>query len=118
MEKYIAHEQIGYYCKDTEVWVNKRLSRMPYAQAGVISDGRGVSLISYSTLVCTISPEGWLTCTGTYSATTRKHIGAFMHEYGNGADYYTAKRCYEAGEAYNVFTGEILTLEEYARRAA
>lgn len=118
MVKYIAHEQIGYYCKDVEVWVDKRLSRMPSAQAGVISDKRGVSLISYSTLVCTIDPEGWLTCTGTYSATTRKHIGAFLHEYGNVADYHDAKRCYEKEEAYNIYTGEVLSLKEYARRAA
>lgn len=117
MVKYIAHEQRGYFCKDVEVLVDKRLDFMPCAQAGIVRDERGTHLISYSTLVCTISPDGWLTCTGTYSATTRKHIGAFLKECGGCADYYDAKRCYENNYALNLNTGEIRDLDESTEKA-
>ena len=49
-----------------------------------------ITLVSYSTPVITIDPEGWLTCNGLYSATTIKHISKFMRAYTNG-DYYDAK---------------------------
>lgn len=117
MVKYVAHEQIGYFCKDVEVLVDKRLDFMPYAQAGIVRDKRGTHLISYSTLVCTISPDGWLTCTGTYSATTRKHIGAFLKECGNGVNYYNAKYCYENSVEYNIYTGEIRDLADGVEKA-
>ena len=86
----------------------KKLSRMPYAQAHVriYNDGT-IDLISYTTRVCTIDPSGWLTCTGTYSATTRKHISAFMHEYGNGLGYYDAKKCYVDDIAMNLYSNMV-----------
>ena len=93
--------------------ITKKLSRMPYAQARVeIDENGGIYLVSYSTIVIIIDPQGWLSCTGTYSATTRKHISAFMHEYGNGAGYYTAKKCYEDNAIYNIYTGEIISLAD------
>ena len=115
MVQYTAHECIGYFARDTRVTVTRKLARMPYAQAGILEDGRGTHLISYSTLVCTVDPAGWLTCTGTYSATTRKHIGAFMREFPTPCGYYDAKRCYERDEALNIYTGEVMPLADYAR---
>ena len=91
----------------------KKLSAMPYAQAHVEIDAAGnIYLFSYITLVCILTYDGWLTCTGTYSQTTRKHIAAFMHEYvsypnGDCGSYYDAKRCFECGYRFNVLTGEI-----------
>lgn len=117
MKKYVAHEQIGYFCKDVEVLVDKRLDFMPYAQAGIRHSLHGTTLISYSTEVVTIDNMGWMTCTGTYSATTRKHIGAFLKECGKGANYYNAKYCYEHGVAYNIYTGEIRDLDESTEKA-
>lgn len=90
----------------------KKLAYMPYAQAHVEIDEHGnIYLFSYVTLVCAIE-DGWLSCTGTYSQTTRKHIGAFMREYvtwpnGDRGDYYTAKHCYEGNYKLNLETGEI-----------
>lgn len=111
MAQYTAHECWGVFRYKWIVNVDKRLSNMPYAQAGVIFGENGeVSLISYSTLVCTIDADGWLTCTGTYSQTTRKHIGAFMREYGHGLSYYDAKYCYEKDKALNIYTGEVKKL--------
>jgi hypothetical protein len=86
---------------------------MPYAQAHVEIDDEGNTyLFSYVTMVVEITADGWLTCTGTYSQTTRRHIGAFMREYvewpnGERGDYYTAKNAYLGNYRYNVNTGEI-----------
>ena len=91
----------------------KKLAYMPYAQAHVEIDADGnIYLFSYRTLVIELTHDGWLTCTGTYSATTRKHIGAFMREYvqfpnGERGNYFVAKRAYLGGYRFNVETGEI-----------
>ena len=84
------------------------LSAMPYAQATVrkYEDGT-IILQSYSTAVAYIEPDGRLYIRGLYSATTRRHIGAFVKEYAN-LDYQTAKRIYEDGYGYNIHTGEIV----------
>ena len=90
----------------------KKLKYCPYGQAYVTVDENGaISLVSYSTTVIVIDPMGWLTCTGTYSATTRKHIGAFMKEYTN-MNYYTAKDAYLNNYTINIYTGEIIKLGE------
>ena len=95
------------------IQVDARLKSMPNAQCGVRFDEHGgIEFMSYRTSVITIDPQGWLSCTGTYSATTRKHISTFMHEYGNGAGYYTAKKCYEDNAIYNIYTGEIISLAD------
>jgi hypothetical protein len=84
------------------------LKSMPYAQATVISTKDSVILRSYSTDVVIIS-NGWMTCTGTYSQTTRKHISAFMREYNFG-DYFLAKKLYTDNLKMNIYTGEILPI--------
>ena len=110
------HNVNGYYgYGKTIMYYGYRLKYMPYASAGVCfelqSDGtENIDLWSYQTKVCTIDGNGWLTCTGTYSQTTRKHIGAFLKEYGNGVTYFTAKKCYSDSIAYNIYTGEIKPL--------
>lgn len=84
-----------------------KLSAMPYAQAKVVkcSEG-GFVLVSYATQVAYIDPEGWLRIFGLYSATTRRHIGAFVKEYAR-VSYQTAKMLYEKGQVYNIYTGEV-----------
>lgn len=91
----------------------KKLSAMPYAQAHIeIDNDNNVHLFSYYTLVATITPDGWLTVNGLYSMTTRKHISAFMKEYGGGVlDYQSAKSAYEGGYRINTHTGEIEGLD-------
>ena len=68
------------------------LKSMPYAQAKIRRDNNRVALISYTTTVCEIV-GGVLIVNGLYSMTTRKHISAFMREFG--MDYCIAKECYE-----------------------
>lgn len=91
----------------------RKLKYMPYASAHIREfvdiDGFPEErwLVSYTTVVLKLSKDGWLQCTGTYSATTRKHIGAFMKEFGNGFDYHDAKMCYEDDVELNIYTGEI-----------
>lgn len=86
----------------------KKLDRMPYAQAYVTKydDGAAV-LTSYRTDVILINADGWMLCTGLYSATTRRHISAFAHEIGT-VDYHIIKRAYSDGLTLNVQTGEVL----------
>ena len=83
------------------------LSAMPYAQAKVHKHDDGtIVLVSYSTPVAYIEADGWLYIRGLYSATTRKHIGVFVKEYAN-IYYQTAKRLYNDGFKYNIYTGEV-----------
>lgn len=90
----------------------RKLRYMPYAQAHVeIDDEDNVYLFSYNTLVCEITHDNILSCFGLYSATTRKHISAFMREY-TGFDYYMAKSAYEEQYSISLSTGEIIFWEE------
>ena len=90
--------------------VDRNLSAMPTAKAGVGICHDGTRLISYGTVIINITPDGWLTCTGTYSPTTRKHISAFIREYAPRLSYYDAKRAYEGHHKININTGEIVPL--------
>ena len=90
------------------MYTTKKLSAMPYAQAEIHTHDDGtIVLISYTTPVAFIDPDGTLYIRGLYSATTRKHIGKFVREYAN-IDYQTAKRIYEYGQGYNIHTGEVI----------
>lgn len=90
----------------------RKLTNMPYAQAHVTVDEYGaISLISYTTTVIVIDPQGWLTCSGTYSQTTRKHISAFMKEY-TIFTYQTAKDAFLNNYTINIYTGEVKSLGE------
>lgn len=93
------------------VEVTCRLKHMPTSTAGVniYLDGRA-ELMSYETVVISIDGDGWLTCTGTYSATTRKHISAFIREWAPLLSYYDVKAAYEDKHRVNVRTGEVLPL--------
>ena len=88
----------------------RSLRKMPYAQACVRNYADiGVDKIvlqSYSTDVIIIEND-WLECTGLYSMTTRKHISAFMAEYGNGFTFQNVKKAYEGNYKLNIATGEI-----------
>jgi hypothetical protein len=90
----------------------KKLNAMPYAQAHIeIDDNGNKNLFSYVTLVASVTNDGWLTVYGLYSATTRKHIGAFVKECSKGVlDYHTAKAAYNDNYSINVFTGEVVDL--------
>ena len=80
-----------------------------YANTHVrIFDNGTVQLISYTTIVIEITPDGWMTCFGLYSMTTIKHIGWFMRE--RGFTYQLAKQLYQDNKKYNVLTGEYADL--------
>lgn len=64
-----------------------------------------IALVSYTTTVAVIDPEGWLSVRGLYSRTTIKHISWFMKEIGSS--YYTAKQLYLDSKEMNIHTGEI-----------
>lgn len=91
------------------VFYDKALRDMPHAQCGVMVHSDGVDFISYTTRVITIK-DGWLTCTGTYSPTTRKQIGRFLREYAPLLTYQTVKKVYEDGYQINIYTGEVVKI--------
>lgn len=107
---YKAREVFGYYENIVEVHVDARLKYAPYAQCGVRFDQNGaIEFVSYNTSVITIDPHGWLTCTGTYSPTTRKQIGRFLKEYAPNLCYQDAKYCYDNNCTMNIYTKEVQT---------
>lgn len=107
MYKYIAHEQIGYFDKDTAMTVDKPLADHESAQAGVkfAVDG-SIELYSYATHVCTIKGD-YVYCYYNGTTTTRKHIGWFMREYANSY-YQVAKMSADTGMWVNFKTGEMV----------
>lgn len=70
-----------------------------------IFDDNTVQLVSYTTVVIEITPDGWMTVNGLYSRTTIKHIGWFMRE--RGMTYQLAKQLYNDNMKMNIYTGEI-----------
>lgn len=102
----------GFYFKT--VHYEKRLAYCQYGSCGTCENEDGTKfLISYTTMVLSLDKDGWLSCTGTYSATTRKHIGAWLKEYAPNTSYYVAKKCYEDELAYNIYTGEYKSLKDF-----
>lgn len=90
--------------------MEKKLNKMPHAQAKVlIMDNGNIILRSYYTDVAMIRSDGWLTINGLYSATTRRHISAFVKEYAN-ISYQLAKDLYIKKMAYNIYTGEVVEI--------
>lgn len=69
-----------------------------------VYDNGAEEMISYTTKVLELSPEGWVTCYGLYSMTTIKHIGWFMRSHDSS--YQVAKQCYVDGKQFNLYTGE------------
>ena len=63
------------------------------ASAWIYETENEISLISYSTRVITMKKgkDIQVECTGTYSATTRKHIGWFVREFMPDLSYYDMK---------------------------
>ena len=99
------------------MYTTSTLKFMPHAQATVRRYENGdIYMISYRTVVIRLSADGWLTCTGTYSRTTIRHISAFMKEFvslpnGERGSYYMAKVVFLGAEATEIYTGEVRPLE-------
>lgn len=98
MKSYVAHEQIGYYCKDVRVVVDYPLKYCPYGQCGVAWNyqTRNYELYSYSSLICTYNVETGMLEWGfdalpDYSRTTTKHFSAFLREYCPNYSYHQWK---------------------------
>ena len=105
MTHYIARCTSDYHSYVRHVYVDKRLDRMPFAQAGVITRKGVTQLVSYETIVAEID-DGWLHVYGLFSNTTRKHIGAFLKEYAPRLFYADARACYENDVEINIETRE------------
>lgn len=104
-------KKVCYGYTTVTMYYDRALREMPCAQCGVnfTDDGHTV-FISYTTPVIYIDRDGWLICTGTYSATTRKQIGRFLREYAPLMTYQMVKKVYEDEMTINIHTGEIRAL--------
>lgn len=90
----------------------QRLKYIPYGQALVIDYDGGKLLRSYSTNVAFIDRNGYLAIKGKYSATTARHISAFIREYAAAAfEHPISVKSWEwlieDKAAINVYTGEV-----------
>ena len=85
----------------------KKLDNHRYSQCHVEIAADTINFFSYSTLVCRIE-DGWLSCTGLYSMTTRKQIGWFLKEYAPDMTFQMVKQCFEDGMMINIHTGEVV----------
>lgn len=84
----------------------RKINGHEFAQVKVYEyDNGAMALVSYTTAVIGINPEGWLEVSGLYSRTTIKHIGWFMRELG--FTYQLAKELYLNNMRFNIHTGEI-----------
>ena len=84
----------------------RKINGHEFAQVKVYEyDNGAMTLVSYTTAVIGINPEGWLEVSGLYSRTTIKHIGWFMRELG--FTYQLAKQLYMDNKRFNIHTGEI-----------
>lgn len=84
------------------------LKSMPYAHAKVVISEHEITLVSYTTPVVIINRDtSFVHVTGLYSATTRRHISAFMREYC-ACDYSIAKKAVLGNFDFNFETGEIV----------
>lgn len=85
-----------------------RLKNHPFAQCTVKEFDDALVLQSYSTDVIIFDKRhGDLACSGLYSATTRRHISAFLKEYFPNVDFKTVKKIAGTSLTYNVRTGEV-----------
>ncbi len=102
-----------------EIVNEMRMPEHEYAQCKILVRNDGTLLLkSYNTIVCGLTKDGWLDCSGLYSRTTIKHIGWFMRYFGNGCSYYDAKYAWKNDCVVNTKTGEILSYEEYNKRVS
>ena len=110
--KYIAHERWNSMYRNTEVYVDRKLKYMPYAEAGVrIHEDSSISLVSFATTVITIDSDGFLTSHGIYGKCTGRHITAFLREYAPQITYNIVKLSWKEHFAINIETGETKDLK-------
>lgn len=96
------------------VWYDEHLKYCYYGSCGIVNSKDCKILVSYSTPIIDLYNDGWLIVrfNPAYSRTTIKHVSAFLKEYTN-LSYYMAKDLYKNDTAYNIFTGEILPVNEF-----
>ena len=118
MTNYKARCINGYYETIETVTVDRRLAAMPTAQAGILDHvdainarGRyekraGMTLMSYATPAATLTADGILTVSCLCSASTRRHVSAFLREFAPAISYQDAKAAYNGGYSIDIENGD------------
>ena len=110
MPIYHANCIYGYFGKETPVFVDRKLSAIPYGQCGVRvrkdRDDKKVwlDLISYESVILSYEPYDnlisfdWSTASPDYSRTTARHVSAFCKEYIPCMNYHSIKKLWYDGQ--------------------
>lgn len=110
----------GYYEQIKSVTYNRSLKYKPYAQAGVVLDDEGVTLVSYESPIIRLHCDAieFFNTAPDYSRTTISHVSAFLKEYAPTISYFQVKKAFNTdalnewhivdGDLVNPLTGEVI----------
>lgn len=110
----------GYYEQIKSVTYNRSLKYKPYAQAGVVLDDEGVTLVSYESPIIKLHGDTieFFNTAPNYSRTTISHVSAFLKEYAPTISYFQVKEAFNTdalnewhivdGDLVHPLTGEVI----------
>lgn len=102
----------GYYEQIKSVTYNRSLKYKPYAQAGVVFDDEGVTLVSYESPIIRLHCDTiqFYETAPDYSRTTISHVGAFLKEYAPSISYYQVKKAFykDACNEWHIVDGDLV----------
>lgn len=110
----------GCYEQIKSVKYDRALKYKPYAQAGVLLDDEGVTLVSYESSIIRLHCDTieFYNTAPDYSRTTISHVSAFLKEYVPNISYYQVKKAYYTdtdiewhivdGDLVHPLTGEVI----------
>ena len=110
----------GYYKQIKSVTYNRSLKYIPYAQAGILLDDEGVTLVSYESPIIRLHRDAIEFCNTAPNCTrtTISHVSAFLKEYAPNISYFQVKEAYYKdaeiewhivdGDLVNPLTGEVV----------
>lgn len=98
----------------------RTLKYKPYAQAGVVFDDEGVTLVSYESPIIRLHCDTieFYETAPNYSRTTISHVSAFLKEYAPTISYFQVKEAFNTdalnewhivdGDLVHPLTGEVI----------
>lgn len=110
----------GYYEQIKSVKYDRALEYKPFAQAGVVLDDEGATLVSYESPIIRLHCDAieFFNTAPDYSRTTISHVSAFLKEYAPTISYFQVKKAFNTdalnewhivdGDLVNPLTGEVI----------
>lgn len=102
----------GYYEQVKSVKYDKALIFKPYAQAGVVLDDEGATLVSYESPIIRFHCDAieFFNTAPNCSRTTISHVSAFLKEYAPSISYYQVKKAFytDARSEWDIVDGDLV----------